>query len=113
MLLFSLSFSDFGAGEVIRAMPKENILFGSLWLSEFAYSLQSPCLAHKALVQLVAALLRYMTFYRSGGQGIQFGHVVQQHGLKVSCAALSSKILKWQSVSKSVSVREACLCQNG
>ena len=41
-------------------------LSGSLWLSlAMQICLQSPCLARKALAQLVAALLCYMTFYRS------------------------------------------------
>ena len=46
----------------------------SLWLSFALWiCLKSPCLAHKALAQLVVALLRYLTFYRSA-----FYHVLPQ-----------------------------------
>ena len=42
-------------------------LSGALWLSiTLRICLQSPFLALKALAQLLAALLGYMTFYRSG-----------------------------------------------
>ena len=34
--------------------------------------LQSPCLAHKALAQLVAALPRYSTFFSPGPQVVLF-----------------------------------------
>ena len=42
---------------------------GSLWLSiALQICLKSPYLARKALAQLEAAILRYMTFYRSAKQ---------------------------------------------
>ena len=48
------------------SLPRSLAPFGSLWPSiALRICLQSSCLAQKALAQLVAALLRYMTFYRS------------------------------------------------
>ena len=73
MLRLSLAPS----GSLWFTLTLSGSLSGSLWLPQapsgslrlsIAYQicLQSPCLALKALAQLLAALLGYMTFYRSG-----------------------------------------------
>ena len=65
-LWHSQALSGLLSGSLWLSLARSPTLSGPLWLSNaLRICLQCPCLAQKALAQLVAVFLRYMTFFRS------------------------------------------------